>query len=161
MGALKLLSLGIIPCIVVLDQVTKTLVLSTVSLSQSLPITSFFNITLLFNRGISFGFFQANDYWGRMILIGIVVGLTILLLFLWGRSLLIGEWFGYSLVIGGAIGNVIDRYSYGGVVDFLDFHVFGYHWPAFNIADSAIVVGVGLVALSQFINSYDHFDQKD
>ena len=125
-----------------LDQFHKWAMLEVVHIAERQPIrlTPFFDLVILWNNGISFGMFQryAN---GRFILS--LVALTIIfILLLWLRKInKSGESFAIGLVMGGALGNVIDRLRFGAVADFFDFHVAGYHWPAFNVADSAVCVG--------------------
>ena len=128
--------------IVALDQVTKLAILgrAVVDIYPEMEITSFLNLVLVQNMGISFGLFSRYEVgWLISILtIGIVV-----VLFIWMRKLERGILaLPFSLIIGGAIGNLIDRLNYGFVVDFIDFHFFGWHWPAFNIDEAAITVGV-------------------
>lgn len=111
------------------------------------PITRFFDLVLTCNRGISFGFFNDGGALNAA-LFSVVAAAIVLLLILWlahTRSLLLGIAIGF--VIGGAIGNVIDRLRFGGVVDFLYFHVASWYWPAFNLADSAITIGVALMLI--------------
>ncbi|MHA1567779.1 MAG: signal peptidase II, partial [Alphaproteobacteria bacterium] len=108
-------------------------------------VTGFFNLVLFGNKGVAFSLLDGGA--GRWLLIvlalGIVVGLAIWLWKVeqWMVGLAIGA------IIGGALGNALDRVRFGAVVDFLDFHAFGWHWPSFNVADSSIVVGVGLLLL--------------
>lgn len=110
-----------------------------------IEVTPFFNMVMVWNTGVSFGLFASGSDAGRWALIGLAVTITVGLTW-WLRSVRTGLLAGsIGAVIGGAIGNVIDRMVYGAVADFFDVHAFGYHWPAFNIADSAIVVGVGLI----------------
>ena len=103
---------------------------------------------MVWNRGVSFGMFQSGES-GRWLLSAVAVAIVVGLL-IWLRRVDVW-WLGAGLgaVIGGAIGNVVDRlwYDEGAVADFFDFHVAGWHWPAFNVADAAIVVGVGLILL--------------
>ena len=122
-----------------------------------MEITSFLNLVLVHNKGISFGLFSRYEVgWLISILtIGIVV-----VLFIWMRKLeraILA--LPFSLIIGGAIGNLIDRLNYGFVVDFIDFHFFGWHWPAFNIADSAITVGVIFLLIASFSNNFKLFSK--
>jgi signal peptidase II len=132
--------------VVVLDQLTKWWILAEVmDPPKTIAVTGYFNLVLVWNRGVSFGLFDSNSPWGPVLLtvlaLAIAAGLVV-----WLRraeSRLAAAAIG--LVLGGAIGNVIDRVRFGAVVDFLDFHAAGYHWPAFNVADSAISVGVGLL----------------
>ncbi len=133
---------------IVLDQASKGWILEDVMIPpRVIEITSNFNLVLGMNRGVSFGLFNQDSAYGPYILTGVAVAITIgLSIWLWKSST---HWaaLALGLVIGGAIGNVIDRIQYGAVVDFLDFHAFGYHWPAFNVADSAICVGAVLLIL--------------
>lgn len=115
--------------------------------AQGVTLTGFFNLVTVWNRGVSFGLFTNSASMGPIVLslvaIAISAGLVVWLRKAENRFLA----FGLGLVIGGAIGNVIDRFRFGAVFDFLDFHAFGYHWPAFNVADTGITVGVGLILL--------------
>jgi len=129
--------------VIVLDQLTKWWILTDVMVPpRRIPITGFFDIVLVHNRGVSFGMFGGAPAWATAVLIAFALLLSAALcVWMWRAD---GPMLGISLgfVVGGAIGNVIDRIRHGAVVDFLDFHVAGYHWPAFNVADSAITVGV-------------------
>jgi len=146
----------IIAFIFISDQVTKYWVLSVFDLPGwcaenrvfpcQYPITSFFNLAAGWNTGISFGLFNTGDDWNKVIISALVIGVTIWLL-LWYRKTESGLLqFALPVVIGGALGNLVDRIYHGAVFDFLDFHAFGWHWYTFNIADSAIVIGVILIA---------------
>lgn len=109
-----------------------------------------FNLVSVWNKGISFGLFnKATDY-GPMILVGLSLVISVFFLVWLFRTDDIVQSIGILMVIGGALGNVIDRVRYGAVFDFLDFHLFDYHWPAFNIADSGIVLGVAVLILHSF-----------
>lgn len=120
-----------------------------------IEVTPFFNLVFTWNRGITFGLFNQRGTEGvdigRWLLIGvttaIVVGLLVWLARAKGRLLVLA----LGLVIGGAVGNLVDRVRYGAVADFLDFHLMGYHWYVFNIADAAIVCGVGLLLLDSLL----------
>ncbi len=105
-------------------------------------VTSFFNLTMVWNEGISYGLFPADSAGEKYLLIGFSLGMALILT--WWLVRADGRWLalGLGLVIGGAIGNVIDRVLYGAVVDFFHFHAFGYSWYVFNVADAAIVLGV-------------------
>ena len=145
--------------IIALDQVTKLAILrrDVVDIYSEMEITSFLNLVLVQNKGISFGLFSRYEVgWLISILtIGIVV-----VLFIWMRKLeraILA--LPFSLIIGGAIGNLIDRLNRGFVVDFIDFHFFGWHWPAFNIADSAITVGVIFLLIASFSNNFKLFSK--
>ena len=138
--------------VLVADQVTKYFVVAKLSFCLPYDLSSFCNLVLVYNKGVSFGFFQNNHVFGKFSLI--LVALVLISWLVWAllKSQNPLEAFSYGLIIGGAFGNVLDRFIYGAVVDFLDFHLFHYHWPAFNMADSAIVLGVGIVLLQQFID---------
>lgn len=137
--------------VVVLDQLTKQIVLAQLAPGESIPVTSFFNLVLLFNPGAAFSFLADHSGWQRWFFTGLAV-----IICLWlGRLMYEHQHerlqpFAFSLIIGGAIGNVIDRLNIGAVVDFLYFHVGRYGWPAFNLADSAITLGVALMLWAQF-----------
>ena len=133
---------------VFLDQLTKWWILTGVMTPpQNIPVTGFFNLVLVYNRGVSFGFLGGAPSWATAALIIFALLLSVALcIWMWrAENLLLGTALGF--VVGGAIGNVIDRFLHGAVVDFLDFHVAGYHWPAFNVADSAITIGVVILII--------------
>ena len=134
--------------VVAIDQLSKWLVLSALDEQPfGIVVLPFFNLALVWNRGISFGMFNQESELGPWLLIALAAAIVIGL-FVWMRQLR-SPWpiTAIGLVIGGAVGNSIDRMRFGAVVDFLDFHVLDYHWPAFNAADTAIVVGVGMLLL--------------
>lgn len=141
------LSAALVALVVIIgDQISKALILA--YLKAPLAVAPFFNLVLVWNKGISFGLL--NDHDGRSgVLLLVAMSLVItaaLIVWAWrtqSRFLALA----LGAAIGGALGNVIDRIRFGAVVDFLDFHAFGGHWPAFNIADSCIVVGIAFVAI--------------
>jgi signal peptidase II len=138
--------LGISVAVIVLDQVTKALIARTFAPHESVEITPFFNMVLVYNRGAAFSLLADAGGWQRGLFIAIAIVAS-----LWIARLLRRHaaetlfCLALSLVLGGAIGNVIDRVHAGAVLDFLDFHAFGYHWPAFNVADIAISCGAVLL----------------
>ncbi len=145
--------------VVALDQATKFWIVDGVMVPpRAIEVTSFFNIVMVWNRGISFGLFNNGSPLNALILPALALAIVAGLLFwLWraeGRLTPIA----LGSIIGGALGNVIDRLRYdGAVADFLDFHVAGYHWPAFNVADAAISVGAVLfIAESLFSGAEKH-----
>ncbi|MDP4795891.1 MAG: signal peptidase II [Rhodospirillales bacterium] len=144
----RVMALGIIVAILILDQASKFWILGSVMQPpRVIEVTSFFNIVLAWNRGVSFGMFNTDSTYGPMLLTGLAVGIVcVLAVWLWKAQTRVTV-ISIALVIGGAAGNVIDRLQYGAVVDFLDVHGFGYHWPAFNVADSAICVGASILVL--------------
>jgi signal peptidase II len=129
-----------------LDQLTKWAALDMLDLAaRPIVVTPFFNLVMVWNRGVSFGMLDGVGALAPWLLPGLAVVVVIALLFWLRRSEHALMAIGLGLVIGGALGNVIDRLRYGAVVDFLDFHLAGYHWPAFNVADAGICVGAGLI----------------
>lgn len=139
-------------CVALLDQATKWLILEQVMRPpRVIELTPFFNIVLVWNRGVSFGMLNDAGSWGRWLLAGLALAILVALVVWLTRATdrLLAA--GIGLVIGGAVGNVIDRIRFGAVVDFLDFHAGTAHWPAFNVADSAITIGVGLLLYDALI----------
>jgi signal peptidase II len=131
--------------ILLVDQASKAIVLAL--LAEPIRVTGFFNLVLVWNRGVSFGMLGGLGASAPWLLIGLALAVAVALtIWLW-REARVLTGLALGLVIGGALGNAIDRVRFGAVVDFLDFHLSGYHWPAFNVADSAIVVGAGLLVL--------------
>jgi signal peptidase II len=131
-----------------LDQLTKWAALYLLDLpARPIAVTPFFNLVMVWNRGVSFGMLDTLGAVAPWLLSGLAVAVVIGLLFWLRRSENAMMAIGLGLVIGGALGNVIDRVRYGAVVDFLDFHLAGWHWPAFNLADAGICVGAGLIVV--------------
>mgnify|MGYP003492987574 FL=1 len=144
--------LALAAIIVVLDQFTKTLILGYYQLGDSTPVTSFFNIVRAHNTGAAFSFLAGAGGWQRWFFTGIGVVAAIFIIWMLkshgGQKLFA---FALSGILGGAVGNVIDRLLHGYVVDFLDFHYAGTHLPAFNVADSAITVGAVCLILDEIL----------
>lgn len=142
------LGLGIAGSVTLLDQATKWLILAQVMVPpKTIEVLPVFSIVLVWNRGVSFGLFDSTSSWTPVLLSAFAVAVSLVLLF-WLRRVeqrLLAIAIG--LVVGGALGNVVDRLRYGAVADFLDLHIGAYHWPAFNVADSAIAVGVVLILI--------------
>ena len=131
-----------------LDQLTKWAALDVLDLAaRPIAVTPFFNLVMVWNRGVSFGMLDALGAVAPWLLSGLALAVVIGLLLWLRRSEHAMMAIGLGLVIGGALGNVIDRLRYGAVVDFLDFHLAGWHWPAFNLADAGICVGAGLIVV--------------
>ena len=144
-----LLALGAIG----LDQLTKHMILGVMNPPHVWTICPIFDLVLVFNHGISFGMFQQGSLWGVVVLILVAVGITLFLLS-WlkkAQTRLLAT--GLGLVIGGAIGNIIDRIRFSSVVDFLHFHWDQHSFPAFNGADAFITLGVGLILIDEFLHS--------
>lgn len=114
---------------------------------QVIPVFSFFNLVLVFNRGVTFGLLNNLGTWGPVILSALALGIIAVLMVWLRRARNHGERTGLVLVIGGAFGNLVDRLQDGAVTDYLDFYVGQYHWPAFNLADSLIVIGFASLIL--------------
>lgn len=131
--------------VLVLDQASKAAVLAW--LSEPITVSGFFNLVLVWNQGVSFGMLGGLGAAAPWLLILLALGVALALAVWLRHERRLPTALALGLVIGGAIGNAIDRARFGAVVDFLDFHLAGYHWPAFNVADSAIVVGAGLLVL--------------
>jgi signal peptidase II len=138
--------------VVLIDQFTKVLILGYYQLGDSNPVTSFFNVVRWHNTGAAFSFLANAGGWQRWMFTGIGVAAAALILWLLkthaGQRLFA---FAMASILGGAIGNVLDRVLYGYVVDFLDFHWKGLHFPAFNVADSAITLGAVCLILDELM----------
>ncbi|KAA5604579.1 signal peptidase II [Roseospira marina] len=132
--------------VILLDQATKYAVFAGLQPAPTgVPVTGFFSLVRVWNPGVSFGLFATGSPWTPIVLTGLALAVSVGLAW-WlrraGSRVAVG---GLGLLIGGAVGNAIDRMVHGAVMDFLDVHVAGYHWPAFNVADSAITVGAVLL----------------
>jgi signal peptidase II len=145
--------MGLAMLLALLDLWTKHLATSQLDLYRAQPITPWFNLTLAHNSGAAFSFLSTAGGWQRWFLSGASVVIMAILL-IWLKRLpnaarLLPA--AIALILSGAAGNLMDRLRFGYVVDFIDLHVQGYHWPAFNLADSAIVLGVALILIEGFI----------
>ena len=147
---LKWLSLSVVA--IILDQWTKLAVSGSMQYRESIEVIPFFNITYVHNTGAAFSFLSDAGGWQRWLFAGLAlvvsIVITVWLARLKKQEVLLA--ISLSLVLGGAIGNLIDRIAYGYVIDFLDVYYQNWHWPAFNIADSAICLGVFLMVLESF-----------
>ena len=134
---------GCAAIVIAVDQLSKWLILTEVmNPPRVIEITGFLNLVLVSNKGVSFGLFSSAAVWAQPALASFAALVSILLVFWMRQAQHCFSAIFLGLVVGGALGNAIDRLLHEAVVDFLDFHVAGYHWPVFNIADSAITVGV-------------------
>ncbi len=138
--------LGIALAVVLLDQLSKWVVLTqAMTPPRLIEVTSFFNLSLAWNRGVSFSMLNLEAAHWPWVLSAVALAITgALTAWLWRLRATLPA-IGVGLVIGGALGNVVDRVRFGAVMDFLDFHYAGYHWPSFNLADTSI--GIGVAAL--------------
>ncbi len=136
---MKKIGLAFALLVFILDQISKFMAVK--YFSVSVKVTSFFNLSLAYNNGISFGLFN-NFAYSNYIFAGLSTIITIFLYSWLTKAKKKLEAMVLGLIIGGALGNVCDRFFYPGVVDFLEFHWKGYYWPSFNLADSAICLGV-------------------
>ena len=138
--------------LVLADQITKVLIAGLYELGEGTPITSFFNIVRVHNTGAAFSFLADAGGWQRWLFTGLSAGASIFIVYLLyshaGQRLFC---FALTCVLGGAVGNLIDRVVYGYVIDFLDFYAAGWHFPAFNVADSAITLGAGCLILDELL----------
>ena len=147
--------------VVFLDYVTKIAVLAAFAPGEGRALTPFFNLVLVFNKGAAFSFLATAQGWQTLFFSAIAVVAAIVISFLIVKSenkILFCA--GLALILGGALGNLYDRIVYGHVVDFLDFHAAGWHFPAFNVADSAISVGAGILILESFLHTEPAGDKR-
>jgi signal peptidase II len=138
--------------VIAFDQATKITVERAFDFGDRMPVTGFFNLVLTYNKGAAFSFLSAASGWQGTLFL--VIGIAASVFIVWllvrhGKQKLFST--ALALILGGALGNVIDRVAYGHVIDFLDFHLGGWHWPAFNVADSAIVCGAALLILDELL----------
>mgnify|MGYP002628071137 CR=1 FL=1 len=143
---------GYVLVIVIIDQLTKLYFLNILSYGERIPVLPFFDFVLLFNTGAAFSFLANHDGWQRWFFVGIGFVAIIVISWLLRRHQHEPRFmWGLTLILGGAIGNVIDRLLWGHVVDFLLFFYDNWYYPAFNIADSAITVGAILIIFDEIL----------
>ena len=145
-GTTLRLALALAAVVLVLDQASKWVILTQVmDPPRVIEVTGFFNLVLTYNTGVSFGLFGGAAAWKPWALGGLALAVSAGLLYWLARQpeRLLG--LAVGLIVGGALGNALDRAHQPGVVDFLDFHLAGWHWPAFNLADSSIFLGVAIL----------------
>lgn len=152
-GGIRLMHwLAIALVIVLVDQFTKLLIVGSMQLGDSTPVTAFFNIVRAHNSGAAFSFLADASGWQRWFFTGLgTVAAVVMVVLLRSHPSEKLFCFAISCVLGGAVGNVIDRVLYGYVVDFLDFHWMAMHFPAFNAADSAITLGASCLILDEIL----------
>ena len=154
-------SLATATLVLLLDQLSKWSALSNLKLGIPEEVLPFMNWLLLFNPGAAFSFLAQSSGWQRWFftILGLAASLYILWLLRKNQSDKMLSW-ALSLILGGALGNVLDRIMYGAVVDFIDLHYGNWHWPAFNIADSAICIGATLIVFSELRKSFGKSPQS-
>jgi signal peptidase II len=154
-------SLAIATLVLLLDQLSKWSALSNLKLGITEEVLPFMNWLLLLNPGAAFSFLAQSSGWQRWFftILGLAASLYILWLLRKNQSDKILSW-ALSLILGGALGNVLDRIMFGAVVDFIDLHYGNWHWPAFNIADSAISIGAALIVFSELRKSFGKSPQS-
>jgi signal peptidase II len=151
-GTSLVLWLALALLILIADQFFKVLILGTYQLGEGTAVTSFFNIVRVHNTGAAFSFLAGASGWQRWFFVGL--GGVAAIVIIWMLKSHAGQrlfCLAMTCILGGAVGNVMDRLLYGYVVDFLDFHYAGIHFPAFNVADSAITLGAGLLILDELL----------
>ncbi|WJF89616.1 signal peptidase II [Paraburkholderia bonniea] len=142
--------LGLAFVIILCDQLTKIAILRVFSYGESVSLTSFFNLVLVYNLGAAFSFLASAGGWQRWALTALGLGAALVIIYMLqrhGTQRLFCT--ALAFILGGALGNVIDRLAYGHVIDFLDFHLNAWHFPAFNLADSAITLGAILLIFDE------------
>lgn len=149
---MRKLGIIIIFCTFILDQISKYIVVDYFSSNFNIiKLTSFFNVVLVYNKGISFGLFNNLTYSNYLFSI-LSLSITYFLLKWLRNSAILLEIIALGMIIGGALGNIVDRILYLGVVDFIQLHWQEFYWPSFNVADSAICIGVLLLIILNLIN---------
>lgn len=149
---LKWLSISLV--VIVLDQITKSVAVNNLVLFQPVNLFPGFNFTLMYNEGAAFSFLSDASGWQRWFFTAVAIIVSIAIVF-WLKTLAPGQRvtaLSLTLILGGAIGNVWDRILLGHVVDFIDVYYASYHWPAFNIADSAITVGAAILIIDSLFH---------
>ena len=137
--------------LILIDQATKLAIEAHFAFQEFTPVTSFFNIGLVYNPGAAFSFLASHNGWQRWFFTVLSLAASAFIVFqLIKYREKTAYCLGLAFILSGAIGNLIDRVRIGKVVDFLDFHYLGHHWPAFNIADSAILIGVAILLFDEF-----------
>jgi len=154
---LQIMGVAVLFVALVTDQAVKNLLLHGFGFYSMLPgqaveVTPFFNLVMVWNKGVSFGLLASDGFWGRLLLMTFISGVLITLGFWLYRSTGWMMSVGLGMIMGGALGNLTDRFLYGAVADFFDFHIFGYHFYIFNVADASIFLGVLLLIYDSFVN---------
>ncbi len=145
-----MLWLGVAAVVVLLDQLSKITMSRLLAYGESEVITSYFNLVMVYNQGAAFSFLSTQGGWQRWFFSALAAGVSVFIVWMLKKNAHQRMFcWSLSLILGGAVGNLIDRIAYGHVIDFLDLHVGGWHWPAFNVADGAITIGAALFVLDE------------
>ena len=154
---------GIAALVIIIDQLTKLWIMTNFALhEQQNVIPGLFDLVYVTNTGAAFGFLAGSkNLLRQLFFVGVAIVALVVIVYAYGHLKRQGKIFVYALGLigGGAIGNLIDRLRFGSVVDFLDFYLGSYHWPAFNAADSAITVGVGLFLLGTLLQHIEETEE--
>ena len=142
--------LALTAAVIIADQVTKSLVVASLSRGESIPITGFMSLVLAYNAGAAFSFLAGAPGWQRWFFTAVAIVASVFLTWMLKRGGSHMSCAGFAFILGGALGNLWDRIAIGKVVDFLLFHYHGWSWPAFNVADSAITLGAALLIMDSF-----------
>lgn len=139
--------IGISLIVIIVDIITKKLAVDNLTFGYAQNVFSGFNLTLTHNYGMAFGILNNGQAWSRWLLtiLACFICLVLLKMIAQGKNAMSN--LGLCLILGGALGNVIDRFHYGYVIDFIEVYVLSFHWPSFNVADAAISIGAGLIAI--------------
>ncbi|GAB6070920.1 signal peptidase II [Thiomicrorhabdus hydrogeniphila] len=139
--------------VITFDQLTKYIAVSNLTFAEPVAVMPYLNWTLVYNHGAAFSFLAEMGGWQRWFFAGLALVVSAILMFWLSKlpSKITAEVWGINLVLGGAIGNVIDRFLAGRVTDFVDFYIGNWHYATFNVADVAITIGAGLLILSEFV----------
>ena len=142
--------LSVSALVILLDQITKYWAVKYLVLQQPVKVNNFFNLMLDYNHGAAFSFLSTRDGWQQWLFTGIAIVISSVIVMRLKKLPRDKKWekFSLALILGGALGNVIDRVYHGKVTDFISWHIHGYYWPTFNIADSAVCVGAVLLMMS-------------
>lgn len=142
------------------DQFSKYMLAVNLANGENIPFGDYFNLVKVWNTGVSFSMFNNHGDLGRIVLCVLSLAVCAFLLYWMLKEKNTLKVVSLGLIIGGALGNVIDRVRFGAVLDFLDFHLDSYHWPAFNLADSFICVGAAVLILMEFLHKQKKEEEK-
>lgn len=158
---LTMAGLGLAIILFIADQVSKTLIRNYVLDNDGVvEVLPFFNLVYVWNHGVSFGMMQAGTTEGVYLLIAVAAVITALFLVILMKAERLTTAIGCGTIIGGSCGNIVDRIQFSAVYDFADIHAFGYHWPAFNVADACVVIGIAIIAYDSLFLSPKSEEKK-